>query len=180
METGDAAREQELKNINSTIKGFAADFKKHDEKEMEKYDRYDAHLQEVNRTLQKVVDGMERFQEISDEQSSIQTKHADDVERYRVQYDDTLEAHKKDTANEFKAVNSKLNKGIGIIMAVISIAGTIVLVFNIMKDQQDAALIEKEKVLTEKATLVKEMADMKNLMNRNYGTIRGIRDGNTP
>lgn len=165
LETANASDKQKLSNILDIVKEFTADFKTHDEREMAKYDKYDSHLQEVNKTLQTVVSSMDTLKIGHKEQDKKHSEHKT-----------ALDTHKEDTAEEFKAVNSKLNKGIGAIMAVLAVIGLVVFMYNYMSDiqaKEEERYQEKIKKAENKNEKMEEKINkLESYTNRNYGYLK--------
>jgi len=163
LETSGASNDTKVCNILDIVKDFTNAFKQHDEREMAKYEKYDMHVQDLDRTLQDVVSGLK----------SVQKVHEDQDEKHRL-HTDNLAKHEADTAIEFKAINSKLNKGIGAVLAAMSIIGIVAFTYDIMSERQNILEQEKIQLAIEKRKLKEEVSTMKFLMNRNYGKIEGI------
>lgn len=157
LEVDRAAMHEGVNGLTGVFKEFAKAFKDHDKREMVKYEKYDNDVRSFNDTLIKAVDSIKYLKE----SNVAQDRRSKDL-------DTKFSLHEETCSSSIDAINKRQNIAIGIIVGFMAVIGVVGFIYNVA-----AGIVDKEQLKNEKLAL--EVAKMKNLQNRNYGSIEAIK-----
>lgn len=138
--------------ILETLKELATTFEKHDEKEIQKNDRYDEHIQQNNRQLTELatsIDGLKKGQEdYRVSLSTVKTEMKEDVKEIYKEIAKQENSHKQDFGTIEKSIGKLFtyaNRVIGVILFVLATSGIVwgIISYYIEKEEKLLNKVEK-------------------------------------
>ena len=164
LETNDKVKDEKIdtlltmsKDTLSSIQEHTKVFKRHDEKEMEKYDQNDKHIMELTTTVKTVVSS------ISEMNNRITNQ------------DEVIVTNKKETDETLKEVLKKQNQFIGGIAVIVIVIGMLGLVINYVESEKDKAEKAISRELKTNEELEKKLQKLELYVNRNHAILDKIK-----
>jgi len=161
LETSKASSDSKADSVSEVLKEFMTTFKEHDEKEMAKYDKYDEHLQEVNKTLTKVSVTIDNLSSINDNYKESISLINSNISKKEQEVYKKIEQIQVDTNTELSIITESIkelfkyaNRAIGVI---IFVAATSSIVWGIFSH-----FAEERRIMTAK------LHKLESNQNRNY------------